>query len=260
MPEAEGKGLGSVHRPAPAATDAQRWPEQLTLVREVLGLAALLALPAFGLRTLVVASFDTSVASAIVVNTPVTTLINSSLLTLIPLVFMLLPVLLLYFLLRWTRGRQWKPWQKILVVAALLPLMAPAFLQATASIAILVLFTFNAIFSLLAMWARHSGGDTDEHGWVTYGLLLVATIAIALVLPKSMWLPPERIELHGQPAQKAYVLSTSAEDIVYFDPSNQAVIRTPAEQVKSRQYCQEDAKTTLANRIWGKPSGRPECP
>jgi hypothetical protein len=245
----------------PADIEQKSWSDRISLVREVLGIVAILALPAFAVRALVVASFDSSVAGAIVVNTSMTGLVNAWLLTVTPIILTMLPLVAGLYIIHWAKKRNWKPWQRNLSLLTVVPLVVPGFLQYDVSVPIILGWAANTLGTITS---AQNGVETEDHsrkalrGVLAYIFLIVAAI---FVIPKSMWLPPEKVELQGGEPKKVYILSSSADDLVVFDPKQQTVLRLPTKEVKSRQYCDETGnRRTLANKIWGKPSGRPQCP
>jgi hypothetical protein len=233
--------------------------ERLTVVRDTAATAALLLLPAFALRILVVARWDTQVATALVVNSETTQLLNASLLVVIAVVLYLGPIIVAYYFVLWARRRDWPVRWVFISLLALWVASFPGLLSMPANSLSSFLPWFAILLSGIAAAWRDKGELHPKIVPVSH-LMLVGVLFVALLLASTtMWLPAERLDVAGTPKQ-VYVLNDSAEDLVVFDPKARIVVRLPGKDVSNRQFCYQEDFQTFAQMIFGKPRGLPECP
>ncbi|RAN94816.1 hypothetical protein LAH08_05703 [Micromonospora noduli] len=240
------------------------WEARLTQVRDLAGALALLAVPVFALRAWVVASFDFSVASALMLHTTPAQLVYVSLLYMTPIFLVASGILVSRWLCR----------------AAIQRGMSPALiiLSSFGSVPILLIPVgagfdrvdwFNAIPMLLTVpmlgVADITAEQLDPQFAKRAPLLRFLAISLAILtaavfaLYPRMWLPPERVTISGA-AKKVYVLERKDDEYVLFDPRDRSVVRVPAEKVENRQYCDESpGRASVINMVVPRPKGRPTC-
>lgn len=233
--------------------------ERLTVVRDIAATAALLLLPAFALRVLVVARWDREVATALIVNSETAQLLYASLLVAIQVALYLGPVIAAYYFVLWARRRDWPIWRAFAGLLALWIASFPGLLMMPAN----YLSPFLPLIGILVfanVAQDRDDGEIPARLVPAFQVALVGFLFVVLILASTaMWLPRERLDVAGTP-KHVYVLGDSGQDVVVFDPKAHAVIRIPEKDVSNRQFCYQKDFQTFAQVIFGKPHGLPECP
>lgn len=87
---------------------------------------------------------------------------------------------------------------------------------------------------------------------LAYGVIGGAASLFIALTSQTMWLPPEQIDTK-QGSLVMYVLQDSNDELVAFIPANRAVVRIPASEVRKRQYCLPFIEVDVSERIWDWP-------
>lgn len=237
-------------------------------VLEVAGALAVLAIPLFALRVIVVAKFNRDVASALAANSSPSSIVVSIALTLLPLVGLALAAGLAILAGWHGSGLGWRRFFSrglpLLLLALLLSL--PFLLIQTEwplALSVLLIITLGFVAGrvqreLPAPGAQDPVAQAQPWRWGAMGASAVMATMFA-ILASPMWLPPERLVLAEVPTT-VYVLSVSDGDAVLFLPGQTAVMRVPSDDLVDRQYCTSEQFESFADRIFGGPKGLPECP
>ncbi|MFE9691550.1 hypothetical protein [Micromonospora sp. NPDC005806] len=225
--------------------------ETLKPYLELLGIAAVLAVPLSAFRILVVADYNQTVALAIVANSGGADLAVALLVLAIPTALYLLAMGLAAEV--GSAGCRDRPPKVIflLVVVSYITLTAVHWfdlaLYALLPLAIAAWFYF-------ADRTKSQEESRDENKRFLKGIVL-STLLISLT-SSSMWLAPERLVVDGTP-KRGYVLKSEDNEIAVFFEDKNAVLRLPKEKVKDRQYCSPSSGNPL-HRTTSK--ALPRCP
>jgi len=245
--------------PAEAGQPSSRINERLTIIRDIIATAALLVLPAFTIRVLTVARWDRDVATALLINSAPSQLVAASFLTGIAVVLYLSPIVGAYYFVLWARRRNWVYSRVVVGLLVLWVTCLPGLLMMPANLLSPFLPYFAIFLSAhAALWRDR--GELHPKAVPVGQLILVGFLFFVLFLAQpSMWLPHERAEIRGTPAQ-VYVLNNQGDDLIIFDPKARAVLRISNKDITDRQYCYQEDFQTFAQLIFGKPKGLPICP
>lgn len=231
------------------------------LVREMVATIALLAIPAFACKTMVVASFNVDVATAILANTSPTQLIYSSFAGAIPALFFLGAVVVARLAYNVAAKRRWRLVYRVFAMYVSLPLSLLSFLGLPVDVTDSVLILLG--IPLLATVDLGRRNIPPLSGWAFSKFMaayMSALFILVILAWPSMWLPAERIDVDRSP-RAVYVLNDSGDDLVIFDHRQGAVLRIAKSKVENRQYCaQPENRGTLAQHLFGRPKGMPDCP
>ncbi|MEU8224892.1 hypothetical protein [Kribbella sp. NPDC048915] len=218
---------------------------------ELLGVAGALAIPLAAVRVLAVAGWNRETALALVANSSTGALAVALLVLAVPLViaFWITATVIDAFAPGAT-GRIPK-FLGILALVAINTMIALSWLE-------IVAYAFLPAIAGTAtcLWARrlgHPGYQNATRDWL--GGMAVVLGAAAFSLAGSMWLPPERVVIDGEP-ELAYVLGSEDDTYVVFLAEDNVVARVPHAQIQDRQYCMIAER----NPIRKDATGLPHCP
>jgi hypothetical protein len=100
-------------------------------------------------------------------------------------------------------------------------------------------------------WSIRREAAKDPTQSVTPGQTTVLGIAVVIFLSlisvgDEPWLPPEKVEVHGQDPLVGYVLDVSDTELVVLEDEDRKVTRLDLDDVESREICR--LKTAVLNR------------
>lgn len=265
----------------PSNIDSEFALSRLTPIKETLGLLALLLLPGFSLRALVVARFDPTVATALVQFTQPLNFLLDFLLDATPiLLYVSGPAALFWYGGRRQRGARDHPFLIAVVFLLALVLGVPMIMIAPfpeVPYYFFLLMPFLVAFpvgqSLAAVKGKsarellrssRSREERERHLAALqtrletriYGAALVISLVLSAFLG-GMWVAPEVLTIRDT-ARTTYVLQQQDQDLVVYDPNLHAVIRIPKAEVSHRQFCNTE-NVTVSQYLFGGPQGRPPC-
>ncbi len=238
------------------ANKTNAWRDQLEFSKNAIGVIALLSLPIFAFRALVVADFNSSVATALVANTSPATVISATLLMTIPLVSLIGTVVVTCYIIKYGLQHNWLPWKRFVLTFPALLLLLPGLLVSSADLMTLLM--------IIPFFATVSGFIEDHYaGRGSTKIMIFGILSLCLIsffISSAMWLAPERIEIQRR-AQTLYVLDSTESTLIVFDQKNNVVRRIPGKDVKNRQFCEPVPRIeTFSTWLFGEPKGRPLCP
>jgi len=238
----------------------------VTLFKDALPLIGLLLLPAFALRALIAARFDLTVATALVQYTqPLNFALVFLLSTVPPLIFVMGLMALFWSGIRLRPGTpgQLRPiiGAYLIALASSVPLIMTTYLPAWYYyLPVLPLFplAFEAGQSRWFIYPNEHPFAKLHNPSMDYPSFLIIFILPYLSYQGPVWLAPETLTIRDIPKTE-YVLQQQDQDLIIFDPDLHAVIRVPTADVSHRQFC-NIRSSTLAERLFDGPQGRPLCP
>ena len=238
----------------------------LTLLKDALPLIGLLLLPAFALRALITARFDLNVAIALVQFTPALSFLLASLLDILPLLMYALGLIVLFGTGMSYRGGSFAgPFPGMVAFLLALLMSVPIFMTAPYPEYPYYFMLLAPLTSTIQSGRSHLGNRNfrqllSSMDFYLSGVIPVICIVVGVsTLLKGIWLAPEMLTIRDIPKTE-YVLQQQDRDLIIYDPDLHAVIRVPTADVSHRQFCNIKSFTTLAERLFDGPQGRPLCP
>ncbi len=237
----------------------------LTLLKEALPLIGLLLLPAFALRALITARFDLNVAIALVQFTPALSFLLASLLDILPLLMYALGLIVLFGTGMSYRGGSFAgPFPGMVAFLLALLMSVPIFMTAPYPEYPYYFFLLAPLTTTIQSGRSHLGNRNFRQLLSSMDFYLSGVIAVICIVGvstflKGIWLAPEILTIRDIPKTE-YVLQQQDRDLIIYDPDLHAVIRVPTADVSHRQFCNIKSFTTLAERVFDGPQGRPPCP
>ncbi len=228
---------------------------------ELAGLLALVAIPVFALKLILLARFDQTVALALIANITLGGTAVAILVTMIPVLFAAAGVLTagrLGFGLG-SGGRNW--WGVVVVLAlvgAQFVVWNRLIVCITYSVLIGLVFANSLVQSRLQKRALTPLSDADRRrlakDYLSPGH--IAGLALISIFVSPWWMPPERLVIQNEPTS-ALVLNDSDKHVAIFDLSKHLVLHVEKSKISDRQYCQPADEFV----IWrASMDARPVCP
>ena len=241
---------------------------QVSLIRDGVGFVALLLLPAFALRALLVSNFELETARALAQFTTASTFASVIFVDIsIALAFLVAAILAVQ------AGRL------LARRPALWQIACGALLGAAALLTLPVYFTnplvigtglaFSLTYAVIHGYGleRHrtsprSDGDARLFTADRWNfLVMVGAVIVLSTVARGMWLAPEALATRSLGPMTVYVLSESATDVIYFEALDPGVLRMPKSNIIYRQFCTYGPEYSEAQfELAASPDPLPRCP
>jgi hypothetical protein len=239
-------------------SDAKSFLDRVKRGAELASLFGLLALPAFALRVTLVSGYNADVAMALLANSSVSSVINATVVWLVPNLLTLGSISTALAL-----GMSRRPFGiRVFVNAAVLVFFLQLLVLSQSYIYMAGFYVASMLLIIglgIGMERHLQRANQSEIQAFNDGNDLVKVIPGRVVLPQraihyvvaliaipfifvnllkaGMWLPAERATIDGTD-RTFFTLSEQADNLVVFLRKDRVVIRIPAKQVADRQYCQ----------------------
>ena len=223
-------------------------PFEFKGIRDILGVAAVLAPLALALRALVVSHFDYSIAETLVTSTGSGTFLAVALVGIVP-GFSYGAALAIAYVAGRERSRN-----RAVTIAVLIFLTVPQVFASTVVLATVEIISVPLVY--LVGWYKWPPSQALRD------LLAVALMLylVGVALPLRMWVPAEQVTMSGD-LQTVYVLDESGDHATLFLPERTAVVLVQASSLNDRQLCAVGDRRSVGERIFGTVEvGMPRCP
>lgn len=141
----------------------------------------------------------------------------------------------------WARAEYQRGRRAAVLYGGSFALFLLAMLIAPAVVVVGYVLVFGILDRLVTAWrsrraAKQGRVLVQERLEIVYGLLIVMTLANVILLARP-WMPPEAIQLSGQPVVVGYVLSDAGRWMSVLRDSDRQVVRIESTSVVSRTIC-----------------------
>jgi hypothetical protein len=225
--------------------------EALRPYLDLLGVIAAVSLPFAAIRILAAASWDQSIALALITNTAVSDLAAAFIVLALPA---WLSVAAIWLAMEAASGEPRSRWSKflfMLCITGYILLVADSWLGLAVGAGFpLVMFAT----AYLADRNKPRQQAYEENKRIMLSLILLSLLNS--VTSSALWLPPERIVVDAVPS-RVHVLKESESEIIAYVATKKVVLRIEKDKVTERQYCAPGS----ANPIFrNRKDDRPKCP